>query len=53
MECLRGKGGLKEAEGIAFAKKLEEVGVDMIQVAQANHTGNMGDYDSTNGRCAI
>lgn len=40
---LRGKGGLKEAEGIAFAKKLEEVGVDMIQVAQANHTGNMGD----------
>ena len=40
---LRGKGGLKEAEGIAFAKKLEEAGVDMIQVAQANHTGNMGD----------
>ena len=38
---LRGKGGLKEAEGIAFAKKLEEAGVDMIQVAQANHTGNM------------
>ena len=31
---LRGKGGLKEAEGIAFAKKLEEAGVDMIQVAQ-------------------
>ena len=40
---LRGKGGLEEAEGIEFAKKLEEVGVDMIQVAQANHTGNMGD----------
>ena len=40
---MRGKGGLKEAEGIAFAKKLEEAGVDMIQVAQANHTGNMGD----------
>ena len=40
---LRGKGGLKEAEGIAFAKELEEAGVDMIQVAQANHTGNMGD----------
>lgn len=39
----RGKGGLKEEEGIAFAKRLEEVGVDMIQVAQANHTGNMGD----------
>lgn len=40
---LRGKGGLLEEEGIAFAKKLEEAGVDMIQVAQANHTGNMGD----------
>lgn len=40
---LRGKGGLIEAEGIAFAKKLEEAGVDMIQVAQANHTGNMAD----------
>lgn len=39
----RGKGGLYEADGIAFAKKLEEAGVDMIQVAQANHTGNMGD----------
>ena len=30
---LRGKGGLEAEEG----------GVDMIQVAQANHTGNMGD----------
>ncbi len=39
----RGKGGLYEEEGVAFAKKLEEAGVDMIQVAQANHTGNMGD----------
>ena len=39
----RGKGGLYEEEGIAFARKLEEAGVDMIQVAQANHTGNMGD----------
>ena len=39
----RGKGGLYEEEGIEFAKKLEEAGVDMIQVAQANHTGNMGD----------
>lgn len=39
----RGKGGLYEEEGIAFAKKLEEAGVHMIQVAQANHTGNMGD----------
>lgn len=39
----RGKGGLKEEEGIAFAKMLEKEGIDMIQVAQANHTGNMGD----------
>ena len=39
----RGKGGLYEAEGIEFAKRLEAAGVDMIQVAQANHTGNMGD----------
>lgn len=40
---LRGKGGLQEAEAIEFAKALEAAGVDMIQVAQANHTGNMGD----------
>lgn len=40
---LRGKGGLEAEEGVAFAKLLEEAGVDMIQVAQANHTGNMGD----------
>lgn len=39
----RGKGGLKEAEGIEFAKILDREGIDMIQVAQANHTGNMGD----------
>ena len=39
----RGKGGLLEAEGIEFAKKLVEAGVDMLQVAQANHTGNMAD----------
>lgn len=39
----RGKGGLFEEEGVEFAKRLEEAGVDMIQVAQANHTGNMGD----------
>lgn len=39
----RGKGGLYESEGIEFAKRLEAAGVDMIQVAQANHTGNMGD----------
>ncbi len=40
---LRGKGGLLEDEAVAFAKMLEEAGVDMIQAAQANHTGNMGD----------
>lgn len=40
---MRGKGGLLEAEGIEFAKELEKAGIDMIQVAQANHTGNMGD----------
>lgn len=39
----RGKGGLYEEDGIEFAKMLEAAGVDMIQVAQANHTGNMGD----------
>lgn len=39
----RGKGGLKEEEGIEFAKMLDREGIDMIQVAQANHTGNMGD----------
>ena len=39
----RGKGGLYEDEGVEFAKRLEAAGVDMIQVAQANHTGNMGD----------
>ncbi len=39
----RGKGGLHPAEGVEFAKLLEKAGVDMIQVAQANHTGNMAD----------
>ena len=39
----RGKGGLHPAEAIEFAKLLEQAGVDMIQVAQANHTGNMAD----------
>ena len=40
---LRGKGGLLEEEAVAFAKMLDAAGIDMIQVAQANHTGNMGD----------
>ena len=32
-----------EADIIEFAKLLEKAGVQMIQVAQANHTGNMAD----------
>ena len=39
----RGKGGLHEEDGIKFAVMLQEAGVDMLQVAQANHTGNMAD----------
>ena len=39
----RGKGGLHPEEAVAFAKLLEQAGVHMIQVAQANHTGNMAD----------
>lgn len=40
---LRGKGGLLVNEAVEFAKMLDAAGIDMIQVAQANHTGNMGD----------
>lgn len=40
---LRGKGGLLPEEAKSFAVLLEKAGVDMVQVAQANHTGNMGD----------
>ena len=40
---LRGKGGLMPEEAKKFAVLLEKAGVDMIQAAQANHTGNMGD----------
>lgn len=40
---LRGKGGIVLEEAVALAKLLEAEGVDMIHVAQANHTGNMGD----------
>ncbi len=40
---LRGKGGLMPEEAKQFAVLLEKAGVDMIQAAQANHTGNMGD----------
>ena len=39
----RGKGGLHHDETVEFAKLLEKAGVHMIQVAQANHTGNMAD----------
>ena len=39
----RGKGGLKPDEAVEFSKLLEKAGVHMIQVAQANHTGNMAD----------
>ena len=57
---LRGKGGLLEDEAVEFAKELEKAGVDMFQVAQANHTGNMADtippmgtmpYNWTLGAC--
>ena len=40
---LLGKGGLPIEEAVEFAKLLEQNGVDMIHVAQANHTGNMND----------
>lgn len=40
---LRGKGGLTEEEAPVFARILEKAGVDFIQVAQANHTGNLDD----------
>ena len=39
----RGKGGIDEADAPQFAKWLEDAGVDMLHVAQANHTGNMAD----------
>ena len=39
----RGKGGIDEADAVQFAQWLVEDGVDMLHVAQANHTGNMAD----------
>lgn len=39
----RGKGGIDEANAVQFAQWLVEDGVDMLHVAQANHTGNMAD----------
>lgn len=40
---LRGKGGLELDEAVKLAKLLEQEGVQMFHVAQANHTGNMND----------
>lgn len=40
---LRGKGGLELDEAKQLALLLEQAGVDMLHVAQANHTGNMAD----------
>ncbi|WP_350561007.1 bilirubin reductase, long form [Psychrobacter sp. CAL346-MNA-CIBAN-0220] len=39
----RGKGGIDEIDAPEFAKWLQDAGVDMLHVAQANHTGNMAD----------
>ncbi len=39
----RGKGGIDLCDAPQFAKWLEEAGVSMLHVAQANHTGNMAD----------
>ena len=39
----RGKGGVSVEDALTFATWLEEAGVDMLHVAQANHTGNMAD----------
>ena len=40
---LRGKGGLELDEAVKLACILEKEGVQMLHVAQANHTGNMND----------
>lgn len=39
----RGKGGIDLCDAPQFAQWLEGAGVDMLHVAQANHTGNMAD----------
>ena len=39
----RGRGGIDEVDAPQFAKWLEEAGVHMLHVAQANHTGNLAD----------
>ena len=39
----RGKGGIDLIDAPQFAKWLEDAGVDMLHVAQANDTGNLAD----------
>ena len=39
----RGKGGIDEIDAPQFARWLQDAGVDMLHVGQANHTGNMAD----------
>lgn len=39
----RGKGGIDAQDAVEFAQRLQDAGVDMLHVAQANHTGNMAD----------
>ncbi|MFV0395809.1 MAG: bilirubin reductase, partial [Coprobacillaceae bacterium] len=43
MNPQRGKGGLFIDEAIELTKLLEQEGVNMIHVGQANHMGNLGD----------
>ena len=40
---IRGNGGLNLEESLVFAKRLEEAGVEMLHVAQANHTSQSED----------
>ena len=39
----RGKGGVDAIDAPQFAKWIEEAGVNMLHVAQANHTVNLAD----------
>lgn len=40
---IRGNGGLNLEESLIFAKELEKAGVEMLHVAQANHTSQSED----------
>ncbi len=40
---IRGNGGLEIDEALIFAKELEKAGVEMLHVAQANHTSQSED----------